>query len=239
MLQKISKQVLKAATLIPPKYYLGAAGVAAATLLYGIGHTLITPVVVPKTAAVEKKSPPPLLVPRQTAAVSPDIAAGNIFRKQRKNFAPPAVAAAPVNEPVPDIKLLGLIISDRKRLAIVDAELKRYFKREIASDLVVSGVRQGTLGDDGHFFEVVPMKGEKLASQTFNEGDIIAEFRLERINEDSIEVTSLASGRRTLVYLMDADEAAGSLSARTKHLRAETLKEGLQRQFRESGAVTR
>lgn len=240
-MQDVYKRLVKGLALIPPKYYLGAAGAVILLLCYGIAKTVVTPVTVPAEIKAETAKPAAALVPPQTpATIPPAIAEGNLFRKQRKDFSPPKNTLAETgDEPVPDIKLVGLIITDQRRLAIVDAEVKKYFKREVAPDLVISGLKQAQPAEDGRFYEVValPGKGEKLASQTFNEGDIIASYRLDRVNDTFIEVSSLASGKRTSIYLMEADEAAASLEARAKHVKAVPLR-GPDISMRGSGAVT-
>ena len=242
MVQEAYRKLIKGLALIPPKYYLGAAGGVILLLSYGIGKTVVTPVTTAKAVKTDAVKPAgALLTAKEPAAVPPAIAEGNIFRKQRKEFTPPLpkAAAGPAEDLVPDLKLLGLIITDQKRLAIVDAEVKKYFKREVDYSLVLSGVKQAQLADDGHFYEVMalPGKGDKLASQTFNEGDIIADYRLDRVNETSIEVSSLANGKRTVIYLMEADEAAASLETRAKHIKAVPLR-GPESQLHSSGATT-
>lgn len=241
-MQEVYKRFIKGLALIPPKYYLGAAGAAILLLSYGIAKTAVTPVVIATGMKTEAAKPATALIPPQTpATIPPAIAGGNLFRKQRTDFSPPKnTLAESGDEPVPEIKLLGLIITDQRRLAIVDAEVKKYFKREVAPDLVISGLKQAQPADDGRFYEVValPGKAEKLASQTFNEGDVIASYRLDRVNETSIEVSSLASGKRTAIYLMEADEAAASLESAAKHIKPVPLR-GPDISMRGSGAVTR
>lgn len=240
-MQEAYNRFIKGLALIPPKYYLGAAGTVIMLLTYGIVKTAVTPVVIP--AAVKADAPrsaAALIPPKTPATIPPAIAGGNLFRKQRKDFSPPKnTLAESGDEPVPEIKLLGLIITDQRRMAIVDAEVKKYFKREVAPDLVISGILQAQPADDGRFYEVVPLpgKGEKLASQTFNEGDIIASYRLDRVNETSIEVSSLASGKRTEIYLMEADDATRALESRAKHVKPVPLR-GPDISMRGSGAVT-
>lgn len=242
MIQEAYGRLVKGMALIPPKYYLGAAGAVILLLSYGIAKTAVTPVAVAPAVKADAAKPANALIPPKTpVAVPPVIAEGNLFRKQRKDFSPPKNTLAETgDEPIPEIKLLGLIITDQKRMAIVDAEIKKYFKREVAPDLVISGIKQAQPADDGRFYEVVPLagKGEKLASQTFNEGDIIANYRLNRVNETSIEVSSLASGKQTEIYLMEAGEAAASLEAAAKHIKAVPLR-GPDISMRGSGAVTR
>lgn len=240
-MQEVYKRLVKGLALIPPKYYLGAAGAVILLLSYGISKTIVTPVVIATGIKAETAKPATTLIsPHTPATVPAAIAEGNLFRKQRRDFSPPKnTLAETADEPVPEIKLLGLIITDQRRMAIVDAEVKKYFKREVAPDLVISGLKQAQPAEDGRFYEVVPLpgKGEKLASQTFNEGDVIASYRLDRVNETSIEVSSLASGKRTSIYLMEADEAAASLESRAKHIRAVPLR-GPDISMRGSGAVT-
>ena len=240
-MQEAYNRLMKGLALIPPKYYLGAAGAVILLLSYGIAKTAVTPVAVVTAVKAEAPKSATALVPlKAPAAIPPAIAGGNLFRKQRKDFSPPKnTLAESGDEPVPEIKLLGLIITDQRRLAIVDAEVRKYFKREVAPDLVISGIKQAQPADDGRFYEVValPGKGEKLASQTFNEGDVIASYRLDRVNETSIEVSSLASGKRTEIYLMEAADAAASLESRAKHTRATPLRPP-DISMRGSGAVT-
>ncbi len=239
-MQMAYNRLAKGFSLIPPKYYLGAAGAVIMLLSYGIAKTAVTPVTIAKTTKTGVEKPADALVPPRTpAAVPPAIAEGNLFRKQRKDFSPPKTLAETGDEPVPEIKLLGLIITDERRIAIVDAEVKKYFKREVAPDLVISGIKQAQPAEDGRFYEVVPLpgKGEKLASQTFNEGDVIANYRLNRVNETSIEVSSLASGKRTEIYLMEADEAVRSLDAAARHIKPVPLR-GPDISTHGSGAVT-
>lgn len=240
-MQEAYNRIIKGLALIPPKYYLGAAGAVILLLSYGIAKTAVTPVVIatPMKAGTAKTAGA-LIAPKTPAVVPPAIAEGNIFRKQRKDFSPPKnTLAESGDEPVPDLKLLGLIITDQRRLAIVDAELKKYFRREVAPDLVISGIKQAQPAEDGRFYEVavLPGKGEKLASQTFNEGDIIADYRLDRVNETSIEVSSLASGKRTVIHLLDADEAAASLESRARHVKPVPLR-GPDISMHGSGAAT-
>lgn len=239
-MQEAYNRIIKGLALIPPKYYLGAAGAVILLLSYGIAKTAVTPVVIATPVKADTaKTAGALIAPKTPAAVPPAIAQGNIFRKQRKDFAPPDSLAKSGDEPVPDLKLLGLIITDQRRLAIVDAELKKYFRREVAPDLVISGIKQAQPAEDGRFYEVaaLPGKGEKLASQTFNEGDIIADYRLDRVNETSIEVSSLASGKRTVIHLLDADEAAASLESRARHVKPVPLR-GPDISMHGSGAAT-
>ncbi len=239
-MQSAYNRFVRGLSLIPPKYYLGAAGAVILLLSFAIVKTAVTPVAIVKTAKVEKpKSAEVLIPPRKPVTIPAAIATGNLFRKQRKDFSPPKTLAESGDEPVPEIKLLGLIITDNRRMAIVDAEVKKYFKREVAPDLVISGKKQAEPAEDGRFYEVVPLPGksEKLASQTFNEGDIISNYRLDRVNEMSIEVSSLASGKRTEIYLMEADEAARALNAAAGHVKAAPLR-GPDISTHGSGAVT-
>lgn len=221
--RELLEKIIKGFSLIPLKYHLGGAAGIIVLLIYSIWRTFSAPtVVLAPVAGLDRKEARSFVEQRQPAAIPPAVWEENLFRRQRKNFAPPppapappAAAQKPVEEPVPDIKLLGLILTDSRRLAIVDAELKRYIRKEIPEQLVISGLKQaGPVADDGRYYEIVAVKGDKLASQTFNEGDVISDYRLEKVNDNSIEVVSLASGKRTVLFLEEADAAAKGLEQR-------------------------
>ncbi len=232
------KNLGRMASLIPAKYYLGAAGTAIVLLSYGIGKTVVTPVAVPKAVTSASRTPQSVLQIPQQSAVPPSVMAGNVFRRQRAEHQvpppPPPLQPADPNEPVPDVKLLGIIITDTKRMAILDAEVKRYIRKEIGEQLVLSGMKQAPISDDGRYYEVISVKGDKLASQTFNEGDMVSDYRLSSVNEDFIEVASLASGKKTSIFL-DSGDAAKSLSGRMSKVQAVMV----PRPFNTSGAVTK
>ncbi|MBI5178287.1 MAG: hypothetical protein HZA04_03405 [Nitrospinae bacterium] len=230
------KNLGRAFSLIPVKYLLGAAGAAAALVGYGIVKTVITSPVPQVEVKAEAKAQKPLLEAPQSVAVPPAIGAGNLFRKQRADHTPPPpLQPADPNEPVPDVKLVGIIISDTRRVAILDAEVKKYIRRVYEDQLVLSGVKQEPLmTPDGKVIKIIPLKGDKLDSQTFNEGDIVSDYTLARINEDSIELASLASGKRTVIYL-DTDQAEKSLTGRMSNVNAADE----DNFFKLSGAVAR
>jgi len=236
------KNLGRALSLIPVKYYLSATGAVIVLLGYGIGKTITTPIATPVAVTAESKPPSSLLNTPPQAAIPAAIGEGNIFRRQRTDYQlpppPPPLQPADPNEPVPDIKLLGIIITDTKKLAILDAELKRYIRKEVPEALVLSGMKQVPLNDDGRYYETVAVKGDKLASQTFYEGDIVSEYRLSRVDDSSIEVASLASGRKTTIYL-DTDIAANALSGRMA--KANSVMGNFDRKYplNTSGSVTK
>ena len=111
----------RALSLVPAKYWLGAAGTAIALIGAGIVKTATTSPVPKIEAKLEAREQKPLMEVPVPATMSPAIGEGNLFRRQRTDHRPPPALLDDPNEPVPDVKLLGVIVTDTKRLATLDA----------------------------------------------------------------------------------------------------------------------
>lgn len=199
--------------LVPARYWNIAGGVIVASLLAGIGSTLFFPSSVRKKSGADSAAPlqaevDTLLIARKNIQVPASISRGNIFRAQRRDYEappPPKPVIEEKEEIAPDIKLVGIIISGDSRIAIVDSKITGYKKRKTSPNVFapISGAITKIKRPDSMDEGFTPYKTEELESQSFHEGDYISDFILERVLEDRIEVTSPASGKRTVIHLKE------------------------------------
>ncbi len=218
MLGDLIKQIERVIGLVPYKYWNALAATVIILLGVGVGNTLMTPPELPETAIAKKEgreaSLEPLIKKGKPKSVPASISDGNIFRSQRKDTEkrppppPPKPAPKPKPKPVkpviePEITLRGTIITETKRLAIIDANVEKFERKEIPSRLVISGVYQGKRmkkWPDGKYYTVKAAGKETLKKRIFREGEKYSNILMERIFEDRIEVKNLSTGKTVSIF---------------------------------------
>lgn len=229
--------------LVPVKYWNGAAALVIGGLVLGIGNTVLNrpaPQIPTEQAAVEPGKTSP--VEKKARVTVPDaINKGNIFRKQRQNYVippPPPPKPAPVAEdkkPAVEFKLVGTIISDPARIAIINADQKAE-KKKSPKRVHISGAAAKLAAKK----EAAKKPPKKSDPQSFHEGDTLFDYVLERVYEDRVELVNLDNGESRVIYMEieeDSPPATGS-SAPPSVSEILALKKDKAKPIKVSGAQT-
>ncbi|MFQ5431740.1 MAG: hypothetical protein ACE5EN_04440 [Nitrospinota bacterium] len=223
--------------LVPVKQWNAIAAIVIGGLVLGIGNTVLNrsaPLVPPEQAAVEREDAP--LAVKKRVTVPDTISKGNIFRKQRQNYVipppppPPPAPVAKVEKPSVEFKLVGTIISEPARIAIINADQKAV-KRSPATRAHISGAAATMTAKK----TAKAARSKKSESQSFHEGDTLFDYVLERVHEERIELVSLDSGESRVVYL-EIEKGGPSAPQSTSEIRA--LKKDKAKPIKVSGAKT-
>ncbi len=221
MLEDLIKKIERVIGLVPYRYWNALAGAVIVLLAIGVGNTLMSPPELPETAIAKKEeqnaSLELLIKKEKPKSVLASIRGGNLFRSQRKDSEkrppPPPAKPAPKPKPIPkpakpviepEITLRGTIITETERIAIIDAKVEKFERKEIPSRLVISGAYQGKRikkWPDGKYYTVKSAGKESFKKRTFREGESYSTLVMERIFEDRIEVKNLSTGKTVLIYL--------------------------------------
>ncbi|GMT42712.1 MAG: hypothetical protein IEMM0002_1123 [bacterium] len=210
MFGNLKRLIGKIYYLVPAGYWNVAMGAVVAALLVGIGSSFFITSPSPHDESAEgdflkgADREIPAMAQRKTVRPSPLIGQGNIFRKQRKDYEPPPPPPKPKkvkkeNTVLPDIKLRGIIITGGSRIAILDSVITTY--RQKVRKAEISGAKTQIRRVNGKDVDMIPVKTEKLKSQSYYEGDRISEFILNRVLEDRIEILNMANNRITVVHM--------------------------------------
>jgi len=225
--------------LVPVKQWNAIAAIVIGGLLLGIGNTVFNrpaPKTPTESAAVVRADAP--LAAKKRVTVPDAINKGNIFRKQRQNYVippPPPPKPSPVaraEKPAVEFKLVGTIITDPARIAIINADRKNV-KRKPPKRVHISGAAAILAAKKKAAKPPTPKKSDP---QSFHEGDNIFDYVLERVYEDRIELVSLDSGESRVVYL-EMEEGGPSAPPSTSEIRA--LKKDKAKPIKVSGAETK
>lgn len=238
MVSNLRRLIDKIFYMVPVRYLSAASAGVIGLLLLGIGNTLLNPATPDKSRvpAVREKPSALLLIDKAKVSVPDTINKGNVFRKQRENFiVPPAPKPAPVvkKEVTPvEFKLLGTIVTDFRRIAILNADQKTA-PRGKPNFAHLSGAQLELAKK-----RLAAQKAQKKNSepQSFSEGANVFDYVLERVYQDRIEVVNLINGARTVVYI---EENAGKKSAPPSLHEKERLKKEAAKPIRVSGAATK
>ena len=223
-----------------PVRYLNAASAGVIGLLgLGIGNTVLNPSASDVTSGPSGTAKPalPLLVEKGKISVPDTISKGNLFRKQRENFIVPPRSPKPApvvkKEVAPvEFKLLGTIVTDFRRIAILNADQKT--ARKSRPNLAhLSGARLELAKKRLAAQKASRKKGDP---QSFSEGEGVFDYVLERVYQDRVEVVNLDSGARTVVYI---EEDAGKTPAPPSRHENERLKKEAAKPIKVSGATTK
>jgi len=196
--------------LVPVKQWNAIAALVIGGLLLGIGNTVLNrpaPETPTEQASVEPGNAP--LAVKKRVTVPDAINKGNIFRKQRRNYVipppppPKPQPVAKVEKPAVEFKLVGTIITDPARIAIINADQKAV-KRKPPKRVHISGAA-AKLAAKKKAAKPPPLK--TTDPQSFHEGDTLFDYVLERVYEDRIELVSLDNGESRVVY-MEIEEGA-------------------------------
>ena len=240
MVSNLGRLVDKIFYMVPVRYLSAASAGVVGLLLLGIANTVLNPSasdVALETTGITKPAVP-LLVEKGKVTVPDTINKGNIFRKQRENFIvppPPAPQPAPVviKEVTPvEFKLLGTIVTDFRRIAILNADQKAA-SSGTPNLAHLSGARLELAKKRLAAQKAQQKKGEP---QSFSEGANVFDYVLERVYQDRIEVVNLINGVRSVVYI---EEDAGDRSAPPSRLEEEALKKEAAKPIKVSGATTK
>lgn len=240
MVSNLRRLIDKIFYMVPVRYLSAASAGVIGLLLLGIGNTLLNPATPDKSRvpSVREKPSALLLIDKAKVSVPDTITKGNVFRKQRKNFIvppPPVPKPAPVviKEVTPvKFKLLGTIVTDFRRIAILNADQKTASKGK-PSFAHLSGAR---LELAKKRWAAQKAKQKNSEPQSFSEGANVFDYVLERVYQDRIEVVNLINGARTVVYI---EEDAGKKSAPPSRHEEARLKKEAAKPIKVSGAATK
>ena len=205
MVDNMRRFVDKILYQVPVNYWNLATAFVIGGMLLGIGNTVLNqpvPEISPDQTTVEPMDA--MLAEKKAMVTVPDtINKDNIFRKQRQSYViPPSQMPTPqpvgkVEMPTTNFKLVGTIISDPVRIAILNVGQNKP-KRKPLPRAHVSGAL-ARLAEPRTAAK--PAFTKTSEPQSYNEGDKIFDFMLERVYEDRIELVSLDSGESRVVYL--------------------------------------
>jgi hypothetical protein len=228
--------------LVPVNQWNAIAAIVIGGLVLGIGNTVLNnpaPQIDPEPAAVEPGDTP--LTAKKRVTVPDAISKGNVFRKQRQNYVipppepPPKPApVAKVEKPVVDFKLVGTIISDPARIAILSAD-QQAVKRKPPKRAHISGAA-AILAAKKRAAKPPPVKTSD--PQSFHEGDTVFDYVLERVYDDRIELVNLDSGESRVVYLVVEDASPSVPPAQWAVSDESSLKKDKAKPIKVSGAKT-
>ena len=239
MVSNLRRLIDKIFYMVPVRYLSVASAGVIGLLLLGIGNTVLNPARPDKSQvpAVREKPSALLLIDKAKVSVPDTITKGNVFRKQRENFivpppqAPkPAQAAAKEIIPV-EFKLLGTIVTDFRRIAILNADQKTA-PRGKPNFAHLSGAQLELAKKRLAAQKANRKKGEP---QSFSEGASVFDYVLERVYQDRVEVVNLINGARTVVYI---EEDAGKKTAPPSRHEEARLKKKAAKPIKVSGAAT-
>ena len=240
MVSNLRRLIDKIFYMVPVRYLSAASAGVIGLLLLGIGNTLLNPTTPDKSQVAEVREKPSalLLIDKAKVSVPDTIDKGNVFRKQRKNFIVPP-RKGPKRAPVVtkeqaevEFKLLGTIVTDYRRIAILNADQKTAARGK-PRFAHLSGARLELAKKRWAAQKAQQKKGEP---QSFSEGANVFDYVLERVYQDRIEVVNLINGTRTVVYI---EEEAGDRPAPPSRHEKEALKKEAAKPIKVSGATTK
>lgn len=239
MTDELRRFIDKLFYLVPVKQWNAIAAVAIGGLVLGIGNTVLNdpaPEPLPESSVAASLDAP--IVAKKRVTIPDTISKGNVFRKQRRNYViPPPPKPAPVarvEKPDIEFKLVGTIIGDPARIAILSADQKTV-KRKAVRRAHISGA-PGVVA-----VKKRPAKPPSVVTsdpQSFYEGDTVFDYVLERVYEDRVELVNLDSGESRVVYLEIEDGSPPAPPARAALPEGDTLKKGAGKPIKVSGTKT-
>ena len=228
--------------LVPVKQWNAIAAIVIGGLLFGIGNTVLNssaPEILLEQAAVEPKDT--LLAAKKRVTVPDAISKGNVFRKQRRNdiIPPPPVPkvspVAKVEKPSVDFKLVGTIIGDPARIAILSADQKSVKRKPVRRVHLSGAAAILAAKKEAARLAAIPKTSDP---QSFHEGDTVYDYVLERVYDDRIELVNLDSGESRVVYLEVEDDRPPAPPSRGAMSEKSSLKKGVEKPIKVSGTTT-
>ena len=242
MTDELRRFIDKLFYLVPVKQWNAIAAIVIGGLLLGIGNTVLnSPAPEPileSSIAVRADAP---LAAKKRVTVPQTISKGNVFRKQRQNYVippPPPTKPAPVakvEKPDVEFKLVGTIISDPARIAILSADQKAV-KRKATKRVRISGAAAILAAKKEAARQAAIPK--TTDPQSFHEGDRVFDYVLERVYDDRIELVDLDSGESRVVYLEIEDGSPDAPPPRSAVSEISALKKDKAKPIKVSGAKT-